>query len=69
MSHLLWLRLAGALLAITGAVWIRRREFGVGIEGEPPSFHIRGTPAVVAGSIVLIFGVACVIWPRLIDFS
>ena len=66
MSETLWLRIAAALLIVTGAVWIRRREFRVGWEGEPPAFFVRGRAAFLCGAILIFAGVLFLLWPWLI---
>ena len=49
------------VLGVVGAVWalsqMRTRAIPVGVEGHPPSFHIRG-PAAVLVSLVMavVFG-------------
>ena len=53
------------VLGIAGAIWalgqIRSREIPVGVEGQPPSFHLRGASAIVV-SLVLAAVFAAMAW-------
>ena len=66
MPELLWLRVGGILLAVTGAVWLVRRKIPVGIEGEPPALSIKGGLVVFLGTLLPLFGIACAVWPQLL---
>ena len=52
-------------LGLVGAVWalvsMRTREIPVGVEGQPPSFHIRG-PAAIAVSLVMTVAFGALAW-------
>ena len=53
------------VLGVFGCVWallhLRRREIPVGLEGQPPSFHIRG-PSAVAVSLILAVAFGAMAW-------
>src|SRR5262245_59076358 len=61
------------VLGVVGAIWalsqMRSREIPVGVEGHPPSFHIRGVAAVVV-SLVLAIAFGAMAWfaPRVACF-
>lgn len=63
---MLWERIASLLLIATGIVWIRRGEFGVGWEGDPPAFFVRGRTAILCGGILILAGIAFFLWPWLL---
>lgn len=44
-----WDLLCGSLLIAIGFVWILKRSIPVGIEGNKPSFYIKGKLAVFFG--------------------
>jgi len=50
------------VLGVVGAIWaltrIRSREIPVGIEGHPPSLHLRGIVAVVVSLVLAVAFVA-----------
>jgi len=56
-----WATVLGAIIFITGWVWVSRRRIPVGILGKDPAFHIRGRLAVAFGLVTIIIGVAVMI--------
>ncbi len=44
-----WATILGAIIFITGCVWVSRRQIPVGVLGKDPAFHIRGRLAIALG--------------------
>jgi hypothetical protein len=49
-------RTIGAVTLASGVFTIRGRRLGIGIEGRPPSFYLRGGWAVLSGIAIAILG-------------
>jgi len=55
-------RVVGISCVVTGVVWALNRSVPVGIEGQPPSFFVRGVGAKVAGAIIFIIGTVLLVY-------
>jgi hypothetical protein len=55
-------RVMGVGCIVGGTLWAKRRSVPVGIEGEPPSFYIRGTGATLIGIALTILGLALLVF-------
>jgi hypothetical protein len=53
-------RTIGVVTLASGLFAVRARRLGVGVEGRPPSFYLRGSWAVVSGIVIAILGCALV---------
>lgn len=53
-------RVVGVVTLASGLFAVRTRRLGVGIEGRPPSFHLRGISAVFSGIVIAALGCALV---------
>jgi len=51
-----WNQVWGFGLVAVGVYWFIRRHVPIGIEGRPPSFHVKGKWAVVLGIAAIILG-------------
>ena len=51
------IRIIGISCILCGIYWCIGREIPVGIEGRPPSFHIRGWSAILIGLLMLVLGI------------
>jgi hypothetical protein len=65
-AHLLFgihafVRVVGVACILTGIYWSVERKIPVGIEGQPPAFHLKGLPAVVSGVLMMALG-ACLLF-------
>lgn len=50
-------KVLGVACVATGLLWIFRRSVPVGVEGQAPSFYLRGWGAIFAGLAMLAVGV------------
>lgn len=48
--------IAGMGVIAAGIYWIITRRVGIGIEGRPPAFFVRGNAAVLLGVIAVLIG-------------
>lgn len=51
-------RLIGGGCIACGSYWVITRKVPIGIEGQPPSYHLRGAAAVIAGLLLSSLGIA-----------
>ncbi|PTT72178.1 MULTISPECIES: hypothetical protein [unclassified Caulobacter] len=56
----------GIFQFICGCVVVYRQELGVGVEGKPPTFYVRGLLAILLGIGAMILGVFLILWPHLL---
>ena len=59
-----WTRLWGLGALVVASVWAWRRHVDVGIEGEPPSFALKGRIALIAAAFAAILGIVVIVWPE-----
>lgn len=55
-------RVMGVACLVTGMFWAVGRSVPVGIEGRPPSFHLRDTGALISAFTMLALGVALLVY-------
>jgi ascorbate-specific PTS system EIIC-type component UlaA len=63
-----WVYFCSASLLIAGLVCIKRKEIGVGIEGRPASFYIKGKYSIIIGLMLVAAGVIIFLKPDIITF-
>ena len=56
-------KVLGIACLACGMIWIVKRSIPIGIEGRPPSFFLRGLPAVFAGIAMLLMGIVLLKYP------
>ena len=54
-------KVAGAACLVTGLYWMLRRSVPVGVEGRAPSLYLGGWAAVLAGLVIMAFGIALLV--------
>ncbi len=54
----IWPIIWGGLLIVTGVYWLKKRSIGIGIEGRPALFYIKGNVAIILGIIMIVAGIA-----------
>lgn len=64
----IWPVLWGGLLIGMGVYWIKKRSIGIGIEGRPAFFYIKGKGAIIWGILVIVAGVIILLKPEIISF-
>ena len=52
----------GVACVATGLLWMLRRSVPVGIEARPPSFHLAGWGAILAGLAMLVVGLILLVY-------
>lgn len=57
------IRVAGICLIVSGVLSVTKRAIPVGWEGQPPSFFMTGSVAVVAGVLIASLGATLVMFP------
>lgn len=50
-------KVLGVAGIVTGIVWIIGQSVPIGIESRPPSFFVRGLPAMLAGIAMIVIGI------------
>lgn len=53
-------KVLGVATIVTGLMWVYRRNLPIGIEGRPPSYFLRGVPAVLSGIAMIVIGILLV---------
>jgi len=54
-------RAIGVVFAIQGTIVCFVRSLPAGWDGPPPRFHLRGSPAVIVG-VIIVLGGALIVW-------
>jgi hypothetical protein len=64
----IWPIVWGGLLIVTGIYWLKKRSIGIGIEGKPALFYIKGNALIILGMLIIIVGIIILLNPQIMTF-
>ena len=62
MAERVWNVACSMFFIIAGVSFLRRRDIPMGVEGQSPSFHLRGRAAVWMSLAMMLLGAALTIY-------